>query len=127
MMFVAGRGACRAARPAWRLFSATGDGGDGGEPPAVVEEEAAAPVEEAPKWKPPAGYDPHKPPDIAAWNLSCHTWQTIDRDATLLSNWHNPDDPENFSRITITESSFTDYHRMNLARMHDNVRVCGVV
>ena len=38
------------------------------------------------------------------------------------SNWHNPDDPDDYSRISATQSSFTAFERMNLNRMHDSTK-----
>jgi len=34
--------------------------------------------------KAPDGYCVHTPPPCAAWDLSCSTWKTIDRDSTLI-------------------------------------------
>jgi len=68
---------------------------------------------------PPKGYDPHEPPACAAWDPTCHTWVAVDRDNTLVSNWHNPEDPEDYSRIT-TKTSFKDFDKLCLSRMRDS-------
>ena len=34
--------------------------------------------------KAPDGYCVHTPPPCAAWDLSCSTWKSIDRDSTLI-------------------------------------------
>jgi hypothetical protein len=60
-----------------RAFSTEVDSGSEPEP-------AAEPVDDwVSKIKP--GYSPHIPPQCDAWDLSCHTWQTNDRDNTLIS------------------------------------------
>ena len=70
----------------------------------------------------PEGYDPHEPPPCPAWNLKCSSWRAVDRDNTLVSNWHNPSDPEDYSRITVTKSSFNDFDKMSFSRMGDQVK-----
>jgi hypothetical protein len=37
------------------------------------------------------------------------------------SNWRNPQNPDDYSRITITEESFTDFTKINFNRMPDTV------
>ena len=41
--------------------------------------------------------------------------------AITSSNWHNPEDPDDYSRITASEESFSGFEKMDLARMKDSV------
>ena len=59
----------------------------------------------------------HKPPPCAAWNLDCTTWQSVDRNNTLITP--ADDDPDDYSRIAILEDREIDYKKLSLGRMND--------
>ena len=59
----------------------------------------------------------HIPPPCAAWNLDCTTWQSVDRNNTLIAP--ADDDPDNYSRIAILEDHETDFKKLSLGRMND--------
>ena len=64
----------------FRPFSTSEDVPEGGEEEKTEKKAFGFPVP-----KLPPGYNPHKPPPCAAWDLSCHTWKTIDRGNTAVT------------------------------------------
>ncbi len=112
----------RRSSSAWgsgrRAFSTDDDGGDGAAAAAAA---AAAEEEEETVKKSNRELDregTHMPPPCEAWNLNCPTWQSIDRDNTLITP-SDPDDPDDYSRIVILEDYETDHKSLHLGRMDD--------
>lgn len=67
------------------------------------------------------GYDPHKPPETATWDLDCPSWRVADR---MNSDLTQPlgQDFHDWGAIT-AEDSFTNVKELEVSRLHERTKI----